>query len=46
MELGTELSDERARRTFEPALRKSTIRLGVKAGPRPFDFGGRMRRWS
>ena len=45
MELGTLLSEERARRMLEPAFRKSTRRLGVKAGPRPLDLGGRMRRW-
>ena len=44
-ELGTEFSDESARRTLEPALMKSTMRLGVNAGPKPFDLGGRMRRW-
>lgn len=43
--LGTVASPERPRRTLEPALTKSTIRLGVSAGPRPLDLVGSRRRW-
>lgn len=42
--LGTALSPDKARRTFDPALTKSTIKLGVSAGPRPLDLVGRRRR--
>ena len=42
--LGTLCSEERARRMLEPLLMKSTRRLGVKAGPRPFDLVGRRMR--
>lgn len=45
MAAGTALSPERARSTLEPALMNSTIVLGVRAGPRPFDLVGRRSRW-
>jgi hypothetical protein len=45
MEAGVELAPDKARRTLEPALTKSTMRLGWSAGPRPFDLVGRRRRW-
>jgi hypothetical protein len=44
MEDGVEPAPDKARRTLEPALTKSTTRLGWSAGPRPFDLVGRRRR--
>ncbi len=43
--LGMPCSALNASKTFEPPLTKSTIKLGVKLGPKPFDLVGRRRRW-